>query len=81
MFVSRSLIGWANGYPGSIKTDRKTGWLAQEVNEIYTPLTHRPGIGHLRWELEDLAFRYTDPDSYKRIASYWMKANYTSGIY
>ena len=43
--------------------------LAQEVSEIYAPLAHRLGIGQLKWELEDLAFRYTEPDSYKRIAS------------
>ena len=43
--------------------------LAREVGEIYAPLAHRLGIGHLKWELEDLSFRYMEPLSYKRIAS------------
>lgn len=43
--------------------------LAREVFDIYAPLAHRLGIGHLKWELEDLAFRYLEPLSYKRIAS------------
>ena len=43
--------------------------LAREVVEIYAPLAHRLGIGHLRWELEDLAFRIREPMAYRRIAS------------
>lgn len=42
--------------------------VAEEVFNIYAPLAHRLGIGHLKWELEDLAFRYLQPHSYKKIA-------------
>lgn len=43
--------------------------VAREVAEVYAPLAHRLGIGQLRWELEDLAFRYLEPDAYRRIAA------------
>lgn len=43
--------------------------LAREVFDIYAPLAHRLGIGHLTWELEDLSFRYIEPEAYKRIAA------------
>lgn len=42
--------------------------VAREVFDIYAPLAHRLGIGYLKWELEDLAFRYLEPIEYKRIA-------------
>ncbi|MDF1763620.1 MAG: bifunctional (p)ppGpp synthetase/guanosine-3',5'-bis(diphosphate) 3'-pyrophosphohydrolase, partial [Oleibacter sp.] len=48
--------------------DDKRRRVAEEVFNIYAPLAHRLGIGHIKWELEDLAFRYLKPDAYKRIA-------------
>lgn len=41
---------------------------AKECSEIYAPLANRLGIGQLKWELEDLAFRYLHPDIYMNIA-------------
>lgn len=42
--------------------------LAQLTRDIHAPLANRLGIWQLKWELEDLAFRYLDPDTYRRIA-------------
>jgi GTP pyrophosphokinase len=42
--------------------------LATETREIYAPLANRLGIWQLKWELEDLAFRYLEPDTYAQIA-------------
>ncbi|WP_237134190.1 RelA/SpoT family protein [Pseudohongiella sp. O18] len=49
--------------------DEKRRRVAREVFDIYAPLAHRLGIGQLKWELEDLSFRYLQPENYKGIAS------------
>ena len=50
-------------------SDERKVKVAREVADIYAPLAHRLGIGHIKWELEDLSFRYLEPDQYKKIAS------------
>ncbi len=42
--------------------------IAYESLEIFAPIANRLGIGQLKWELEDLAFRYLEPGTYKQIA-------------
>jgi len=42
--------------------------IASEAMEIYAPLANRLGIGAIKWEMEDLAFRHLHPDDYKAIA-------------
>jgi GTP pyrophosphokinase len=43
--------------------------LALETREVFAPLANRLGLWQLKWELEDLAFRFLHPDEYRRIAS------------
>jgi len=47
-------------------TQRK---LAVETREVYAPLANRLGVWQIKWEMEDLAFRYLQPEQYKHIAS------------
>jgi len=42
--------------------------IAQETAEVYAPLAHRLGIWELKWQLEDLSFRYLEPSKYHQIA-------------
>ncbi|MFC1589246.1 RelA/SpoT family protein, partial [Pseudomonadota bacterium] len=44
--------------------------VARETLDIFSPIANRLGIGQLKWELEDLSFRFLEPDTYRRIANY-----------
>ena len=50
--------------PGDVRNE-----MARESLLIYAPLANRLGIWHVKWELEDLSFRYLEPETYKRIAT------------
>ena len=52
----------------SYMPEHKRKRIAQETRDIFAPLANRLGIWHLKWELEDLAFRYLNPQEYKEIA-------------
>ena len=48
--------------------NERTAQYARETMDLYAPLANRLGIWQLKWELEDLSFRFIDPVTYKRIA-------------
>ena len=51
----------------ALSADRRIA-IAEETLEIYAPLAHRLGIWEMKWRLEDLAFRYLDPEAFRRIS-------------
>jgi GTP pyrophosphokinase len=56
-------LRFLNNQPGTQREE-----MARESLLIYAPLANRLGIWHVKWELEDLSFRYLEPETYKRIA-------------
>jgi len=56
-------LRWLARAPGAERAQ-----LARETLDIYAPLANRLGVWQLKWELEDLSFRYLEPELYKRIA-------------
>ncbi len=47
--------------------DEKRRRIALETREIFAPLANRLGIGRFKWELEDLAFKYLEPEAYRQM--------------
>ena len=52
-----------------ILPEAKRRRIAQQTLDIFAPLASRLGIWQMKWELEDLGFRYVDPETYKEIAN------------
>ena len=52
----------------ALPPDRRVA-IAQETLDIYAPLAHRLGMGEIKWQLEDLAFRYIQPNQYRSIST------------
>ncbi|HKQ30664.1 MAG TPA: GTP diphosphokinase [Burkholderiales bacterium] len=52
-----------------VLSEEKQRRIARETMDVFAPLANRLGIWQLKWELEDLAFRYLEPATYKRIAA------------
>ena len=54
---------YLTGHPGALRER-----LAHESLDLYAPLANRLGVWQMKWELEDLSFRFLEPATYKRIA-------------
>ncbi|MGH7570415.1 MAG: RelA/SpoT family protein [Gemmatimonadota bacterium] len=48
--------------------DTKRRRIARETRDIYAPLAHRFGMATIRWELEDLSFKFLEPEAYRALA-------------
>ncbi|MBK8249494.1 MAG: bifunctional (p)ppGpp synthetase/guanosine-3',5'-bis(diphosphate) 3'-pyrophosphohydrolase [Gemmatimonadetes bacterium] len=48
--------------------EEKRERIAQETMDLYAPLAHRFGMAKMKWELEDLAFKYLEPEAYRALA-------------
>lgn len=53
----------------AIFNDARKKQVAKETMDIYAPLANRLGIGQIKWQLEDLSFRYLESEYYKKISS------------
>ncbi|MDX1919983.1 MAG: bifunctional (p)ppGpp synthetase/guanosine-3',5'-bis(diphosphate) 3'-pyrophosphohydrolase [Candidatus Caenarcaniphilales bacterium] len=51
----------------SFMPEKKQQEIARETIEIFAPLANRFGLGHIKWQLEDLSFRYLNGEDYRRI--------------
>ena len=51
------------------KNEKEKADYARETLDIYSPLANRLGVFQLKWELEDLSFRFLEPELYKKIAA------------
>ncbi|MEX2599733.1 MAG: bifunctional (p)ppGpp synthetase/guanosine-3',5'-bis(diphosphate) 3'-pyrophosphohydrolase, partial [Dehalococcoidia bacterium] len=52
---------------GALSPERRVA-IAQETLDIYAPLAHRLGMGEIKWQLEDMAFRHLQPNQYRAIS-------------
>jgi GTP pyrophosphokinase len=64
--LARQLVDLNASKDGHASTRER---LSLETREVFAPLANRLGLWQLKWELEDLAFRFLQPDDYRRIAT------------
>jgi GTP pyrophosphokinase len=63
--LARQLVDLNASKDGVVATRER---LALETREVFAPLANRLGLWQLKWELEDIAFRFLQPDDYRRLA-------------